>query len=255
VSLSKNAGQSRPDGSALTAELKQQMDEGLALLDAETRAALWLHIVEGEGIRAVAASLAVPRSTVADRIAAGVRRLREFLQGRGFALPVGVALAALLREASAADAPLSREKPAEQEAAGPTFRLWGIVYDVETSLPIAGAMVRPRDEKGLSRIPGVKAEAVAGDDGEYELVLPTTVEQYFQVSAEGYITQDVFLRHLAREASSPGAAREAAFRRESDQMSFALTPNGTDRRTRAGSLLKEPRSGSWAPASARGPRT
>ena len=46
-----------PRQMALPQDLDRPVAEALASLSPETRAALWLHVVEGEGVRAVAASL------------------------------------------------------------------------------------------------------------------------------------------------------------------------------------------------------
>ena len=67
-------------GENLLAEAQASLlSDALASLSVETRAALWLHLVEGSGVREVAVCLGSTRSTVNRRIQSGLRELRDFL--------------------------------------------------------------------------------------------------------------------------------------------------------------------------------
>jgi RNA polymerase sigma-70 factor (ECF subfamily) len=79
------ASQAAPGG-----DLDRRVAEALASLAPLTRAALWLHVVEGEGVREVAACLESSRSAVSRRIRAGLESLRARLGTSGAAL-TGVA--------------------------------------------------------------------------------------------------------------------------------------------------------------------
>jgi RNA polymerase sigma-70 factor (ECF subfamily) len=85
-----------PEKAVLDAELARSIDEALALLDPLTRAAVWLHVVEGHGVRDVARTFEMARSTAADRIRAGLSRLEETLRRRGLASVLTLGWAALL---------------------------------------------------------------------------------------------------------------------------------------------------------------
>lgn len=75
-----------PSQVALPHDFDRPVAEALASLSPETRAALWLHVVEGEGVREVAACLDSSRSAVSRRIRAGLETLRRRLATSGFAL-------------------------------------------------------------------------------------------------------------------------------------------------------------------------
>ena len=91
------------DGSASQAHLPGGLDprvaEALASLSPLTRAALWLHVVEGDGVREVAACLDSSRSAVSRRIRAGLESLRARLETGGIALTGAAALRGALRGA------------------------------------------------------------------------------------------------------------------------------------------------------------
>jgi RNA polymerase sigma-70 factor (ECF subfamily) len=83
-------------GKALPQELDRPVAEALASLSPETRAALWLHVVEGEGVRQVAACLHSSRSTISRRIRAGLEALRASLVKSGVSLAGAAALRSTL---------------------------------------------------------------------------------------------------------------------------------------------------------------
>ena len=85
-----------PEKAMLDAELAWSIDDALALLDPLTRAAVWLHVVEGHGVRDVARTIEMARSTTADRIRAGLGRVEEILRRRGLASVLTLGWAALL---------------------------------------------------------------------------------------------------------------------------------------------------------------
>lgn len=89
------------DGSASQAahcqELDRQVADALASLPPRTRAALWLHVVEGEGVREVAQCLDSSRSAVSRRIRAGLELLRARLRTSGAVLTGAASLARALR--------------------------------------------------------------------------------------------------------------------------------------------------------------
>src|SRR6185503_9320168 len=84
-------------GPVLPADLERPVAGALASLSPETRAALWLHVVEGEGVREVAACLGSSRSAVSRRIRAGLDELRSSLAKSGTALVGAAALRGALR--------------------------------------------------------------------------------------------------------------------------------------------------------------
>ena len=84
-------------GAASPHDLEGPVAEALASLSPDTRAALWLHVVEGEGVREVAACLDCSRSAVSWRVRAGLEALRRCLARSGFALAGVSALGDALR--------------------------------------------------------------------------------------------------------------------------------------------------------------
>jgi RNA polymerase sigma-70 factor (ECF subfamily) len=86
-----------PIGTAMPDDLDRPIADALAALSPETRAALWLHVVEGEGVREVAACLASSRSAVSRRIRAGLEAMRLRLAKSGIALAGAAALRGALR--------------------------------------------------------------------------------------------------------------------------------------------------------------
>jgi RNA polymerase sigma-70 factor (ECF subfamily) len=86
-----------PSRSPLPSDLEPAIAEALASLSPETRAAIWLNVVEGEGVREVAAFLDSSRSTVSRRIRAGLEALRGRLATSGLALAGTAALRGILR--------------------------------------------------------------------------------------------------------------------------------------------------------------
>jgi RNA polymerase sigma-70 factor (ECF subfamily) len=89
---------SMPEETLMRTEEADALGKALDALPAEMRAAVWLHVVEGEGLREVGECLGLPRSTVGRRVQLGLTRLRQALARAGVILPVGAALEALLRE-------------------------------------------------------------------------------------------------------------------------------------------------------------
>ncbi len=85
------------DDDLIKAEESETLSAGFRSLPVESRAAIWLHVVEGEGIRNVAASLGTARSTVDRRIQGGLKNLRRFLKERGFAVYPALSMGNLLR--------------------------------------------------------------------------------------------------------------------------------------------------------------
>jgi RNA polymerase sigma-70 factor (ECF subfamily) len=85
-----------PVAGLLRGEDARTLAEGLQNLSAETRAAIWLHVVEGGGLREVAESLGSTRTTVHRRIRMGLDQLRLFLERRNFAVHLTVPLGRLL---------------------------------------------------------------------------------------------------------------------------------------------------------------
>ena len=85
-----------PSGFPLSSDLEPALAEALASLAPETRAALWLNVVEGEGIREVAACLDSSRSTVSRWIREGLDALRGRLATSGLALAGTAALRGVL---------------------------------------------------------------------------------------------------------------------------------------------------------------
>ena len=81
----------------LSEEARLDLRQAFALLPAETRAALWLHHVEGEGVRGVAKCLACSTSTAWQRIQRGLDRLKEALRKRGLASALVVPMPEILR--------------------------------------------------------------------------------------------------------------------------------------------------------------
>lgn len=86
-------------GAAPQDELERPIAEALASLSPETRAALWLHVVEGQGVREVAACLDSSRSAVSRRVRAGLDALRASLVRSGAAIAGVPALQSALRGA------------------------------------------------------------------------------------------------------------------------------------------------------------
>ena len=77
----------RPEKGVLKDEQLRLLSDALKTLSPETRAALWLHIAEGEGVREVAQALDSSRSTVSRRVQAGLAQLRSRFRDRGYAIP------------------------------------------------------------------------------------------------------------------------------------------------------------------------
>jgi len=67
-------------------------------LPPETRAALWLHLVDGEGFAEVADTLDLSPAAVERLIRDGQRELRQFAMGCGLFLPPSVHVETLLRQ-------------------------------------------------------------------------------------------------------------------------------------------------------------
>jgi RNA polymerase sigma-70 factor, ECF subfamily len=82
---------------ALPHDLDRPVADALASLSPETRAALWLHVVEGEGVREVATCLDSSRSAVSRRIRAGLEAMRMCLARSGSAVAGAAALRGALR--------------------------------------------------------------------------------------------------------------------------------------------------------------
>jgi RNA polymerase sigma-70 factor (ECF subfamily) len=80
----------RPEEKVLGEEVSSAVSEALGVVPAEVRAAILLHVVEGQTVREVGASLGIARSTVSDQIRDGIAEIRKFLKGKGL-----LALAAL----------------------------------------------------------------------------------------------------------------------------------------------------------------
>ena len=89
----------------LSAEEERMLSSELGRLEPETRAAIWLHEVEGVSLRDAAEALGASRSGVARRIGAGLALLRKRLEGRGLALRGITPLPALLRSLPVPQAP------------------------------------------------------------------------------------------------------------------------------------------------------
>ena len=88
-----------PVAATLAAEASQHVREALDALPPQTRAALWLHVVEQVGIRDVAKALGTSRSSAFDRIRSGKERVKRFLQGRGIVVPAALGWSAALEGA------------------------------------------------------------------------------------------------------------------------------------------------------------
>jgi RNA polymerase sigma-70 factor (ECF subfamily) len=86
-----------PENPILAAETSRAAAEALSMLPTETRAALWLHVVEDQGIREVARALGCTRWKAARRIDDGKRRLRRLLAGRGAGVIATAAFPEVLR--------------------------------------------------------------------------------------------------------------------------------------------------------------
>ena len=85
------------DDSAERQEWNLHLAEGFAALTLETRAAVWLHVVEGESGQRVAECLGCREHTAYRRIRSGLEDLRRFLARKGHTLPAVVPLTDLLR--------------------------------------------------------------------------------------------------------------------------------------------------------------
>lgn len=70
----------RPDGLAMRVELKEALEEAIAGLDEESRAAVVMRDLAGESYQAVAAALGLPLGTVKSRIHRARLELRERLR-------------------------------------------------------------------------------------------------------------------------------------------------------------------------------
>lgn len=81
-------------------ELHSEVAEALASLPPRTRAALWLHVVEEEGVREIAVCLESSRSAVSRRIQGGLELLRARLGTSGAALAGVTSLSRALRGAA-----------------------------------------------------------------------------------------------------------------------------------------------------------
>ncbi len=79
-------------------ELHPALSRAFAGLAMDTRAAIWLHAVEGETVREIATSLQTSRSTISRKIRSGLGQLRAALRGAGFAVGAGFSLECALRE-------------------------------------------------------------------------------------------------------------------------------------------------------------
>ena len=86
-----------PSDALLRSELDAQLSRELAALPGETRAAVWLHVVEGQTLREVAACLECHHTTIAHRVRQGLERLGKRLRGIGFALTGAVGVEDTLR--------------------------------------------------------------------------------------------------------------------------------------------------------------
>jgi RNA polymerase sigma-70 factor (ECF subfamily) len=86
-----------PTGIALPHDLDRPVGDALASLSPETRAAIWLHVVEGEGVREVAACLGSSRSAVSRRIRAGLETMLLSLARSGAAFAGTAAIGGALR--------------------------------------------------------------------------------------------------------------------------------------------------------------
>jgi RNA polymerase sigma-70 factor (ECF subfamily) len=80
----------RPDEKEIGSERSASVSKALGAIPAEARAAILLHIVDGQTVREVGACLGIPPSTARDRIRDGIEKIRRFLKRKGL-----LALAAL----------------------------------------------------------------------------------------------------------------------------------------------------------------
>ncbi len=87
----------RPEEIAMDGELSDAIAEALGLVPSDIRAALWLHLVEGQSLRDVGACLGIARSTLSDRIRNGIEEVRRFLRRKGLLTLVALPPAELLR--------------------------------------------------------------------------------------------------------------------------------------------------------------
>ena len=94
-----------PDREVLRREEAVLLGRCLDELSIETRAAVWLHVVEGQSIRDVAACLGSTRSTVNRRIQAGLERLRAGLSRASLGLAPAMSVEDLLRRLPPAEPP------------------------------------------------------------------------------------------------------------------------------------------------------
>jgi RNA polymerase sigma-70 factor (ECF subfamily) len=95
--MAENRQEETAEGRLVNAELSLQLAEGLASLPGTTRAALWLHLVEGEPAREIAECLGCRKSSVYRMVEDGLDRMRRFLRRRGSSLPAIAMLPDVLR--------------------------------------------------------------------------------------------------------------------------------------------------------------
>ncbi len=131
-------------------EIRAEVDAALESFPAETRAALWLHLAEGESIRRVASALSLPRSTVADRVRWGKARLQQALSKRGVAFSALPAWPSILRQGAPPEMPttlsvrlegLSRSLPASSSGLGSVLATGGVVMNAKTYAAVFAALL------------------------------------------------------------------------------------------------------------------
>ena len=86
------------DGGDLAPDLASRLDAAFMTLPPETRAALWLHCVEGEDLAEVADCLEQSQAAVERLIREGLAELRQFALGCGLFLSPAVQVEGLLRQ-------------------------------------------------------------------------------------------------------------------------------------------------------------
>lgn len=86
------------NGGEMTSRLASCLNTAFMTLPPETRAALWLHLVEGENLAEVADTLEQSPAGVERLVREGLRELRQFALGCGVFLPPSAQVGALLRQ-------------------------------------------------------------------------------------------------------------------------------------------------------------
>ena len=87
-----------PQVKTLSDEELGRVLEEFERLPAETRAALWLNVVEGVGVRQIAESLGTSRSSASRRVHAGVNQLRRLLEAGGIPVAAFASMGSLLAQ-------------------------------------------------------------------------------------------------------------------------------------------------------------